>query len=122
MKKIYITADEIECVSCPGPEQETTICWLRDEDTASICVTDNTMITKLKKAMAKDPNNYKCFYYEGNVDPKNGKLFNYFFEIPKKLISFRSSRTKVTDPEAKAKRAERMRMMRERKKNSDNGI
>ena len=64
MKKIYITADQIEDIKCDRAEQETTINFTRDDDIAIVCTSDFTMVTKLGKAMAKDPANYKCFYYD----------------------------------------------------------
>lgn len=90
--KIYVTYDQIEDISCNRCEQETAINWLRDDDIAIVCTSDFTMVTKLSKAMAKDPDNYKCFYYECNRDKETGRLGNYFFEVPKKLISFRAER------------------------------
>ena len=92
MNKIYITHDQIEDISCNRAEQETAINWMRDDDIALICTSDYTVVTRISKAMAKDPDNYKCYYYESNRDKDTGRLGNYFFEVPKKLISFRSER------------------------------
>lgn len=92
-EKIYITAEEINNVYCERESQETAINWLRDDETLIVCSSDNTFITRMKRAMQKDPDNYKCYYYETNRDKKTDKLSNYFFEVPKKLISFRSERT-----------------------------
>ena len=105
-KKIYISADQIEDISCVRCEQETAIKWLRDDDVAVVCTSDFTMVTKISKAMAKDPKSYKCYYYEENRDKETGRLGNYFFEIPKKLISFHVAREKsnkvLTEEEKKA--------------------
>ena len=90
-EKIYITHDQIEDIACDRSEQETSINWLRDDELALICTSDYTMVTKIARAMAKDPENYKCYYYETNRDKKTGRLGNYFFEVPKKLINLRSS-------------------------------
>ena len=120
--KIYITADKIESVTCDRHNQETAINWLRDDDIMEICSSDNTFITKMKRIMERDPNNYKCFYYEGNRDKQTGKLGNYFFEAPKSLLSFRSGDKKkrdkreLTEDERNAIR-ERFRKAREDKKN-----
>lgn len=92
MEKIYITHDQIEDISCNKAEQETAINWMRNDDIALICTSDFTVVTRIAKAMAKDPDNYKCYYYETNRDKETGRLGNYFFEVPKKLISFRAER------------------------------
>ena len=94
LKRIYITYDQIEDISCHREEQETTINWMRDDDIAVVCTSDYTVVTRISKAMAKDPGTYKCYYYESNRDKQTGRLGNYFFEIPKKLISFRSGSEK----------------------------
>ena len=110
--KIYVTYDQIEDISCNRCEQETAINWLRDDDIAIVCTSDFTMVTKLSKAMAKDPDNYKCYYYECNRDKETGRLGNYFFEVPKKLIAFRAER------EARQMTEEQREIVRERfKKN-----
>ena len=93
-EKIYITHDQIEDIACDRSEQETSINWFRDDKIALICTSDYTMVTRIAKAMAKDPDNYKCYYYETNRDKKTGRLGNYFFEVPKKLITFRAEREK----------------------------
>lgn len=121
--KIYITCDQIEDISCTRCEQETAINWMRDDEYAEICTSDFTMVTKLAKAMAKDPKNYKCYYYECNRDKETGRLGNYFFQVPKKLINFRmtnsGTRKKMT-AEERAAVAERFRKGREKK--NDSGI
>ena len=86
-KKIYITADEIQSIFCFREEQETAINWFRDDEIATVCTSDPTMITKLKNVMKRDPENYKCYYYDTNI--VNGSLGNYFFEMPKQLLTFR---------------------------------
>lgn len=94
--KIYITYDQIEDISCHREEQETAINWMRDDDIAVVCTSDYTVVTRIGRAMARDPENYKCYYYESNRDKQTGRLGNYFFEIPKKLISFRAEKEKST--------------------------
>ena len=118
-EKIYITHDQIEVISCMRCEQETAINWMRDDDIATICTSDYTVVTRISRAMARDPKNYRCYYYESNRDKETGRLSNYFFEIPKNLISFRSEREKsnkkeLTDEQRKAV-AERFRKGREKK-------
>ena len=119
-EKIYVTdASQIESISCDRREQETAINWLRDDDIIEICTSDLTMVTKLARMVEKDPKNYKCYYYEGNRDRETGRLGNYFFEIPKKLLSFRTggegkSKKNMTAEQRKAV-AERFRKGREKK-------
>lgn len=120
--KIYITSDQIESVMCDRHEQETCINWLRDDDLMIICSSDNTFITKMKRVMERDPETYRCFYYEENRDKETGKLGNYFFEAPKSLLSFRSGAKKkrnsrnLSDEERKAI-GERFRKARKGKEN-----
>ena len=108
MEKIYVTdASLIEAISCDRREQETCINWLRDDDIIQICTSDPTMVTKLAKMVEKDPESYKCFYYESNRDKDTGRLGNYFFELPKKLLSFRTfsekkSKRELSEEERKA--------------------
>lgn len=119
-EKIYITHDQIEDISWTRCEQETAINWMRDDDIAVVCTSDFTVVTKISKAMAKDPKNYRCYYYECNRDNETGRLGNYFFEIPKKLISFhakRESKKTMSEEERKAV-AERFRKGREKKNDS----
>ncbi|MBO5712320.1 MAG: hypothetical protein J6R47_05715 [Acholeplasmatales bacterium] len=114
--RIYITYDQIEDISCNRVEQETAINWMRDDDIAVVCTSDYTVVTRISKAMAKDPNNYRCYYFESNRNPDTGRLSNYFFEIPKKLISFHckkeGGRRPMTEEERKAV-GERFRKARE---------
>ena len=120
-EKIYITHDQIEDISWTRCEQETAINWMRDDDIAIVCTSDFTVVTRISKAMAKDPKNYRCYYYECNRDKETGRLGNYFFEIPKKLISFhakRESKNAMSEEQRKAV-AERFRKGREKKNDSD---
>lgn len=90
-QKIYITdPDKIESVKCEMECQETSVHWVRGDTHAIVCVSDNTVLTRLVRAMKNDPDNYKCYYYESSRDRDSGKLANYFFEVPHKLVSFRS--------------------------------
>lgn len=89
--RIYITVDEIDSVKCDMEEQETAINWLRDDDHIEIVSSDNTFITKMKRAMKRNPD-IKCYYYENNRDKESGKLGNYFFEAPIKSITFKRNK------------------------------
>ena len=107
MKKIYLTYDQLDTVECSKNEQETAINWLRTDDLMTICTSDLTMVTKLSKLMAKDPDNYKCYVYDVNMNPETGRYGNYFFEVPKSLLSFRghSKKRQLTAEEKAACRA-----------------
>ena len=105
--KVYLTSDQLDAVICNKDEQETTINWLRVEDKLVICTSDNTYITKMKKIMERDPESYKCYSYDDNVD-ENGNYYTYFFEVPKSLLTWRVQRDKrmLTD-EQRQKLSER---------------
>ena len=103
IKKEYVTADQIGSVKCDKDCQEVAINFLRDDKIAVMTVTDNTMITKLKKLVEKDPDNYKC--YICSRDPDTGEPHGYIFEFPKKCLSFRAVSTKkrtMTEEQRKA--------------------
>lgn len=88
-------------MTIPISEQETTINIYRDSDIAKVYTTDSTMITKLDKMVAKQPDKYKIVKQD-----EYGK----WYEFPKKLMGFRSASTpKTISEEERKKRAERMR-------------
>ena len=87
MTRVEITdMNELESVQCPTEERETSICFGYSEDQAQIFTSDNTVITKIKKCVLKDPKAWKC-YEAGRID---GRVTGYFFETKKKNISFRA--------------------------------
>ena len=67
----------------PNSEQETTINLFRDDETAKVYTSDSTMITKLDKMVAKQPDAYKVVKQD-----EYGK----WYEFPKKLLRFGSVR------------------------------
>lgn len=99
--KIYVTADQIKNTCTPRDSQETNINWLRGETVLSIETSDNTFLTKMRHVMERDPENYKCYYLENNMDRKTGKVSSYVFEVSIKLLNFRvnSGRRELTDEE-----------------------
>ena len=100
--KIYITnPDEIDAVKCDCECQETSIQWYRGDEIATVCVSDNTSLTRMIRAMRNDPESYKCYYYECNRDQATGKLYNYYFEFPHRLLSFRAHSTREYTEEQK---------------------
>lgn len=90
MEKKYITAEEIESVKCQKDEQETALSWYRDDEYVRMSVTDNTMLTRMKKLVSKYPKDFKC--YVNCYDPDTGKPASYFFEFPVNCIGFRAHR------------------------------
>lgn len=95
MKRIYVDADNMLPVSCMKAEQETAINWLRSDNKLVVCTSDPTIVTKLRNVMRRDPENYTCYYYDCNV--REGAVGNYFFEMPKNLLSFRIGFTDKED-------------------------
>ena len=103
-------------------EQETVIVFNRNNGTASVETTDPTVLTKLKKYAATNPNEWSLTNVttSGNEsDPM--KITSICFECPKKLISLRSksaSPRELTEEE-RAEIAERMRNIRAGRDNED---
>lgn len=83
----YVTIDEIESIVCDRESQETCIIIPRDSDIAFIGTSDPTMLTKIKKLMEKNSEDWKC--YEGSRD-RDGNMTGYSFEVPKKFVTFKS--------------------------------
>lgn len=103
-KKNYTVDDLGVLAGIPTDEQETTIVLSRTEDKMSIWTTDNTMVTKLRALMIKNPKDYKLV----TVSTCNGAPAAYEFEAPKKFLSLRSAEKTQTE-EQRAATAERMR-------------
>lgn len=105
-KKNYTVDDLGLLVGIPADEQETTIVLSRTEDKMSIWTTDNTMVTKLRALMNKNPEDYKLI----NISTYNGAPAAYEFEAPKKLLSLRNTMN-LTD-EQRAALGERLKASR----------
>lgn len=103
-EKIYITADQINRTAVEKSDQETNISWVRGDDIVLVETSDNTLITRLKSLMERDPEHYKCYYYSCNVCKQLGLVYNYTFEVHRKLLSFRvtSTNKEYTDEEKEA--------------------
>lgn len=101
---IEIKANEIKSVKVSKEFQEVGIEYLRDEDIATMSVTDNTMVTKIKRLCSEAPDAYKC--YVGSYNPDTGEPDSYIVKFPKNLLSFRkpSNRPKrqLTEEQRKA--------------------
>ena len=108
-KKNYTIDDLGILAGASADEQETTIVLSRTEDKMSIWTTDNTMVTKLRALMVKNPKDYKLV----GISTRNGSPAAYEFEAPKKLLSLRSGETtRVYTDEQRAAAAERLRAIR----------
>lgn len=92
-------------------EQETTISFSRDGETADVWTSDTTMMTKLDRLCEKSPSNYKCTETSKTLD---GLLACKRYTIAdKNLVSFRGGAVKrEMSEEQKAKVAERLRQGR----------
>lgn len=78
-----IKVEDIELVKVAGYEAETTIGWMRGADKVSIFTSDNTILTKLKKCMAKNPSQWTC--KESGRD-RDGYVVGYLFTAPRKAV------------------------------------
>lgn len=83
--KELISVDKIEAVHVDMCEAETSVGWYRGESTIHIFTSDNTVLTKLKKCMAKNAKDWQC--YEAGRD-KAGFVMGYNFIAPKRAIRF----------------------------------
>lgn len=99
------TADELEAVDASGDEQEVTITAYRSDERMNLWVSDNTMLTKVKRCMRANPEEWRLEQIAWN---KEGTVAGYEFSFPKKYLSFRTKTTtyELTD-EQKAERAAR---------------
>ena len=111
-----ITVDQIEAVRCSIDEAETTFIIERNSDIVKVWSSDNTYITKLKRCMRQNPDEFKCF--EGSRDQDN-YMTGYFFEFPKKRVSIRSKQRTLSD-EQKAQATQRLKKARATKNNKEN--
>lgn len=114
-----ITVDQIEAVRCNTDEAETTFIIERNSDIVKVWSSDNTYITKLKRCMKQNPDEFKCF--EGSRDQDN-YMTGYFFEFPKKRVSIRSKQNKkrTLSDEQKAQATQRLKKARATKNNKEN--
>lgn len=85
----YTVDDVVVIKGLSGEEQETTVQMSRTEDVAYVWTSDNTVATKIKKLMGRAPDQWKLVKISTNAA---GEPVGYFFECPKKLVSFRTLR------------------------------
>lgn len=86
----YTVDDVVVIKGVSGEEQETTVQMSRTEDVAYVWTSDNVVATKIKKLMGRAPDQWKLVKISTNAA---GEPVGYFFECPKKLVSFRTLRT-----------------------------
>lgn len=96
------SVDQIETIVTHCIEERETLINLNAcDDMASIYTSDNVFLTKMKKAFAENPNDFKCYEMWRGKDGVTG----YKFICPKELISVRKKRNTLSD-EDKEKRSE----------------
>ena len=84
------TVDDVAVIKgVSSEEQETTVQMSRTEDVAYVWTSDNVVVTKIKKLMERAPDQWKLVKISTNAA---GEPVAYFFECPKKLVSFRTLR------------------------------
>ena len=84
------TVDDLAVIKgLSSEEQETTVQMSRTEDVAYVWTSDNVVVTKIKKLMERAPDQWKLVKISTNAV---GEHVGYFFECPKKLVSFRTLR------------------------------
>lgn len=85
----YTVDDVVVIRGLSSEEQETTVQMGRTEDVAYVWTSDNVVATKIKKLMGRAPDQWKLVKISTNAA---GEPVGYFFECPKKLVSFRVGR------------------------------
>ena len=117
-KSLDFYTKNIQSLSFSGvsiDEQETVIVFGRNNDTASVETTDSTVLTKLKRYAATNPDEWALINVTtGPNESDLTKITSICFKCPKKLISLRSKSPSPRDltEEERAEIAERMRNVR----------
>ena len=123
IRKEIFDVNMIESIFTDSDSREITMNKVHGENW-SVFVSDNVMLTKLKRLMKSCESGYvRCFEGSRNM---NGKITGYFFEINEKCVNFKSGKKKMSsiymllsEEEKAAKRKafiERTRKAREAKK------
>lgn len=100
--------DDLKSISCSMDEQETTFTAYRSDTSWNLWVSDNVMLTKIKKLWGKAPEDCKLVRIERNRD---GGIAGYEFEISKKCVGLRAP--KVLSEEQRAALRDRLTQHRE---------
>lgn len=109
------TADELEAVDVDMGEQEFSVSCYRTDDRVSLWVSDNTMLTKIKKCMKANPKEWKL---EQIAWTKEGTVGSYEFSFPKKYLVLKA-KSKEYSEEQLEKLKERGRKMSEARKSKE---
>lgn len=107
------TAGDLGVMDVAGCEQETTISWYRRDAVASVYTSDNTMLTKMKKLMAKSPD---C-KLKNITWSKDGEPTGYFFEVPVRFVKV--LKPKEVSEEQRAALSERLKAKKELGRDND---
>ena len=85
-ERVYITdVNKIESIRCDAESREISLIKGYGENW-SVYVSDNTMLTKLKRLMMRAPEgSVKCWVAGKN---SNGQPTGYFFELAPKCVAF----------------------------------
>ena len=102
-KKTYTVDDLVTLMGTPTEEQETSITFERNSDKMTIWTSDNTMVTKLKKLITKNPQAYKLV----SISTYEGQPVAYEIEAPKNFLTLKTGERTLTD-EQRAALAERI--------------
>ena len=124
-KSLDFYTKNIQSISFSGvstDEQETVVVFSRNSDTASVETTDSTVLTKLKRYAASNPDEWSLTNVttgQNESDPM--KITSICFKCPKKLVSLRSKSTSPREltEEERAEIAERMRNVRAGREDED---
>lgn len=115
MRTQITNVDEIKSItSLSKEERETTISFYEDEKILTLVTSSNRMLTKLKKCMRENPNEYKCYLL--SID-ENKEPTGYEFIFPTKYLKFtkKAREGRVFTEEEKKQAAERLKRAREKK-------
>lgn len=124
-KSLDFYTKNIQSLSFSGvstDEQETVIVFSRNSDTASVETTDSTVLTKLKRYAAANPDEWVLTNVTtGQNESDPTKITSICFKCPKKLVSLRSKSTSPREltEEERAEIAERMRNVRAGREDED---
>jgi hypothetical protein len=98
MKTQITNLEEIETIQgVPEDEKETHINFLHMDHNCVLYTRDNTMVTKMKRCMAKNINDYQCYVQK---DP-DGTVVSYEFIFPKKYLRFATKSKELSEEQRK---------------------
>lgn len=114
MEYSFKTTEDFPTIKCVDMDDaETTASFARRENYAVIYTSDNTMLTKFKKKILANPDQWKVTRI---YKMANGDVTGYEITCPKKYLRFITSEThKSMSDERKAKAAALMKEIHERR-------